>query len=111
MGFADQVTEYVRHLAPEQRRATKAAGTQIGPCAGHRTFTPAPFLGSAVTNDNWGGGSALATAFGNVGAFALGATSRDAALLVTLQPGNYTAQVSGVNGTAGRAQVEVYEVP
>ena len=46
-----------------------------------------------------------------VGAFALGANSRDAALLVTLPPGQYSAQVSGVAGGTGEALVEVYEVP
>ena len=63
-------------------------------------------------NDNWGGTAALTAAFTQVGAFALfSATSRDAALLATLQPGNYTVQVSGVGGTTGLAIVEVYEVP
>lgn len=62
-------------------------------------------------NDNWGGGAALATAFTSVGAFALPATSRDAVLLVTLQPGAYTAQLSGVASGVGVALVEVYEVP
>jgi hypothetical protein len=37
--------------------------------------------------------------------------SKDAALLVTLQPGVYSAQVSGVGNTTGVALVEVYEVP
>ena len=37
--------------------------------------------------------------------------SRDAALQVTLQPGTYSAQVSGFNGTTGVALVEVYELP
>ncbi len=63
-------------------------------------------------NDNWGGTAALTAAFASVGAFQLSApTSRDAALLITLAPGNYTAQVSGVGGTSGVAIVEVYEVP
>ena len=62
-------------------------------------------------NDNWGGGSSLAAAFTQVGAFALAADSRDAALLVTLEPGNYTVQVAGVSGTTGVALIEVYEVP
>ena len=62
-------------------------------------------------NDNWGGGAALAAAFARVGAFALPVGSRDAALLATLPPGAYTAQVSGVGGTTGVALVEVYEVP
>ena len=62
-------------------------------------------------NDNWGGGAALTAAFANVGAFALGAASRDAAVLATLAPGNYTAQVSGVGTASGLTLVEVYEVP
>jgi hypothetical protein len=63
-------------------------------------------------NDNWGGSAALTAAFTSVGAFQLsGAASRDAALLATLAPGNYTVQVSGIGGTTGVALVEVYEVP
>jgi|GEM_PF-1341548 len=62
-------------------------------------------------NNDWGGTAELTDAFANVGAFALPSTSKDAALVVTLAPGNYTAQVTGVNGTSGVALVEVYEVP
>jgi hypothetical protein len=62
-------------------------------------------------NDNWGGGAELAAAFAKVGAFALPAASRDAALLATLQPGSYTVQARGVDGTTGVAIVEIYEVP
>ena len=36
---------------------------------------------------------------------------RDAALLVTVSPGSYTAQVSGVDNTTGVAIIEVYEIP
>lgn len=65
-----------------------------------------------VTNDNWGGGDALGAAFAARGAFPLqAADSRDAALLVTLQPGAYSARVSGVANTTGEALVEIYEVP
>ena len=68
------------------------------------------------SNDNWGtttgGTAALSATFTAVGAFALPTTtSRDAALLATLSPGTYTAQVSGVNSTTGVALIEVYEVP
>jgi hypothetical protein len=63
-----------------------------------------------ATNDNWGGGATLAAAFAQVAAFTLPANSRDAALVTTLAPGNYTVQVSGVGGTTGVALVEVYEV-
>ncbi|MDO8542331.1 MAG: hypothetical protein Q7S40_17975 [Opitutaceae bacterium] len=62
-------------------------------------------------NDNWGGATTVAAAALSVGAFPLVATTRDAALLVTLAPGSYTAQVSGVNNATGVALVEVYEAP
>ncbi|MDP3069605.1 MAG: immunoglobulin domain-containing protein [Opitutaceae bacterium] len=70
------------------------------------------FAGPAkiLENDDWGGNSALAAVFMNVGAFALQSVSRDAALLVTLPPGNYSAQLSGANSTTGVGLVEVYEV-
>lgn len=63
-------------------------------------------------NDNWGGENFLRAAGTQVGAFSVAAsTSRDAMLLVTLAPGNYTARVSGVGGVGGNVIVEVYEVP
>ena len=72
-----------------------------------------------AANDNWSTPVAPSTstaaelnaAFTSVGAFALGAGSRDAALIVTLPPGTYTAQVSGLNNTTGIAIVEVYDLP
>jgi hypothetical protein len=65
-------------------------------------------------NDNWLSApnvAQLGLASAQVGAFTLPATSRDSALLVTLEPGSYTAQVSGVGNTTGVALVEIYEVP
>lgn len=62
-------------------------------------------------NDNWGGAAQLSAAFTTTGAFGLEASSKDAAMLVTLSPGVYSAQVSGVGGTTGTGLVEVYEVP
>jgi hypothetical protein len=47
----------------------------------------------------------------SVGAFVLGAGTKDAALIITLAPGAYTAQVSGANGGTGAAIVEIYELP
>ena len=64
-----------------------------------------------LENDDWGGTAVLTTAFASVAAFPLPADSRDAALLVTLAPGGYTAQVSGVGGGTGVALIEVYEIP
>jgi hypothetical protein len=60
-------------------------------------------------NDNWAASDAAT--FTSVGAFALTAGSRDAALVTQLNPGSYTAQVSGVNNGTGIALVEVYELP
>ncbi|MBI5382400.1 MAG: immunoglobulin domain-containing protein [Opitutae bacterium] len=62
-------------------------------------------------NDDWRGTAPLKAAFAATGAFDLPDASKDAALLVTLEPGSYSAQVSGVNNTTGVALVEVYAVP
>ncbi len=74
-------------------------------------------------NDNWGTPQAingaqtpataadLITAANTTGAFALPAGSKDSALIVTLAPGQYTAQVSGPTGATGIALVEIYELP
>lgn len=62
-------------------------------------------------NDDWAGSAEIASAATSVGAFALPNASRDSAILVTLQPGSYTAQVNDVAGNTGIALVEVYEVP
>ncbi len=61
----------------------------------------------AAINDNWA--AADATVFTAVGAFALPAGSRDAAIVARLAPGAYTAQVAGAGGGTGVALVEVYD--
>lgn len=63
-------------------------------------------------NVGWGTGNAeqIAAAAREVGAFALTAGSADAALHATLAPGNYTLEVSGLNGAEGSALLEVYEL-
>jgi len=72
--------------------------------------------GATVLAQNAGWGTSpdatlLATSAAQVGAFAFAAGSADAALIVHLSPGAYTAQVSGVGNTTGVALVEVYELP
>lgn len=67
-----------------------------------------------ASNDDWGGSAssaAIAAAAASAGGFALDAGSKDAALLLTLAPGLYSAQVSGVNNTTGIVLLEVYEIP
>lgn len=63
-------------------------------------------------NDNWGGDAQLSAAMTSVGAFApADPASKDAVLLLTLAPGNYSAVAEGLNNTAGFVIVEVYDVP
>ena len=65
-------------------------------------------------NDNWddgGAAEAITAATIEVGAFPLDTGNLDAALVIDLEPGEYTAIVSGVEQTAGIALVEVYELP
>jgi len=62
-------------------------------------------------NDDWGGVADLATAMSKAGMGALAADSKDAVLLIELQPGIYTAQLSGVGETTGIGLVEIYEAP
>jgi hypothetical protein len=64
-----------------------------------------------ATNDEWAGDAEISTVAAEVGAFAwTDPASADCALLVTLYPGAYTANVTGINGASGVALVEVYEV-
>lgn len=67
---------------------------------------------AVASNDNWGGDSQLASTANGVGAFGLSSsTSKDAVLLISLPPATYTAQATGVGGSAGNVILEVYEVP
>ena len=59
-------------------------------------------------SDNWQASSELVDTFTRVGAFHFTARSRDAMLYLTLPPGLYTAQVSGLGSATGVALVEVY---
>lgn len=73
----------------------------------------------AAENDNWAqpvgaGGPALAaeiaTASARASAFAFPEGSADAAVLMTLPAGSYTAVVEGAGGTTGQGLVEAYEI-
>ncbi len=99
-----------------------AAFGVAGPLADPRV---AVYSGAAVVaqNDDWSvptpinaqqtaaTAAELAAVAQTAGAFALGVGSKDAALLVTLAPGAYTAQIAGAGATSGVALVEIYEVP
>lgn len=65
---------------------------------------------SGAFNDNWNAGNADNATMTSVGAFALPGGSKDAALVISLAPGIYTTQVSGVGGTTGVALIEFYDL-
>ncbi len=105
----------------------------IGPTLARPPFNlsgvlPDPFLeiyrGETLLreNDDWdspsNGQSALRDAATKVGAFSLVETrdptlrtGLDAAMLITLAPGSYTAKLSGFEGSIGVGLIEIYEVP
>jgi len=67
---------------------------------------------TVAANTNWttsADAAAITAASAQVGAFGL--ANNDSALIATLAPGNYTAQVLGVNNATGVALIEVYELP
>ncbi len=76
------------------------------------TLRPLGSEGIVAANDDWAGTAALKGAFTSVGAFPFPSNnSRDAALVIELPPGAYTATISGKQNTTGVALVEVYELP
>ena len=65
-----------------------------------------------ATNEGWANNAAITTAAIQTGAFTLASGSKDAAVLITLNPGAYTAQIkSAKNASSGVALIEIYEVP
>ena len=61
-------------------------------------------------NDDWANVPSVQSAFASAGAFALPAGSKDAALVIMLEPGAYTVVVSGVGAGTGNALVEIYDL-
>lgn len=67
-----------------------------------------------ANNNNWNensDGSEISETAQEVGAFLFAENSLDAAILLELAPGAYTAQVQGRDGATGVTLVEVYTVP
>jgi hypothetical protein len=105
-------TVVVRAIGPSMA-ALGVPGTLANP-------TLTLFAGSTpiASNDDWGTVDPLCASTGNLcggpaDIAAAGAPSDplEAALLITLPPGPYTAIVTGVGGSTGVGLVEVYEVP
>jgi hypothetical protein len=69
---------------------------------------------SAATNNDWSAGNAaaiaqLSSASAAVGAFPLLAGSKDSSMIVQLNPGAYTVQVTGVASSSGVVLIEIYD--
>jgi hypothetical protein len=68
---------------------------------------------SLASNDDWGSSVnaiEIESISDSVGAFPFETDSKDAALLVTLEPGLYTIHLTGPNGAVGVSLIELYEV-
>ena len=65
-----------------------------------------------ASNTGWNGDPNIASQAQVVGAFSWGTSATaDSAILVTLPPGAYTAEVKGASGDTGVALVEIYALP
>jgi uncharacterized delta-60 repeat protein len=75
-----------------------------------------------ATNDSWmvsnmpivpelDVAASVSNAGASVGAFTLDAAGKDAALIITLNPGTYTVQITSVDATGGTGMIEVYQLP
>lgn len=62
-------------------------------------------------NEDWQQEPQMAEAFARCGAFALKPDSVDAALLVTLSPGTYRANLTSQGAEGGIGLIEIYQVP
>jgi hypothetical protein len=101
-------TVLIRALGPALG-AFGVTGTMPDPQVTLRALGSTSALATAQGSAGAGDLSAVAA---SVGAFQIAsATSADSAIVVTLPPGGYTANVSSVSGAAGNVLVEVYEVP
>jgi len=74
------------------------------------------YNGTTVIRENysWGEGNdpgLIEAAEKASGAFEFINGSADSAILITLNPGSYTAEISGANSATGNSIIEVYEVP
>ncbi len=65
-----------------------------------------------ASNDDWStNAAAVLEANAATGAFELTEGSKDAAMVISLEPGVYTLQLTGAGGSSGIGLIEVYEIP
>jgi hypothetical protein len=119
-GSNSLIAGFVVTGAVSRRMLIRGAGPTLagmgvpGPLADPQLTLVAQATGQAIrTNDNWASGddaSIIASAATAAGAFPFASNSRDAAMIIMLEPGAYTVQLSGVGNTTGVGIVEVYDV-
>jgi hypothetical protein len=96
----------VRGVGPSLAQYGVSGAVADPSLAVYRAGSSSPF----ATNDNWGGATDVAAAALRTGAFPLPAGSKDAALLLTLEPGAYTLQLAAADTAGGEALAEIYIV-
>ena len=114
-GASVMITGFVIQQGPPKQVLIRAVGPKLATAPYNLPGTISnPVLtlnsGSVQIASNSGWLAADAAKMASVGAFALDPNSKDAAMVVTLSPGAYTAQVSGVNNGTGIALLEVYDI-
>jgi hypothetical protein len=83
----------------------------LGNALRNTTVTLFDAKGNPITaNAGWGNDPWISGTGTQVGAFPLMANSLDSALLVTIPPGSYSAEVTSSDGSTGVGMVEIYEV-
>ena len=116
-GAATLIVGFVVEGASAKEILLRAVGPALG-AFGVSEFLEKPQLrlyrDATVIGENagWSAGDAgpsIAAAATRAGAFALPNGSADAALLVTLAPGSYTAHATAVSGAPGMVLVEAYD--
>jgi uncharacterized protein (DUF1800 family) len=112
-GGADTlITGFTIGPGPNKQVLVRAVGPTLGVFGVGDALTDPKlelYSGDLKIAENDDFNAADASTFASVGAFALGPGAKDAAIVTTLAPGSYTAQVTGIGGS-GVALVEVYEV-
>ncbi|MEO5958270.1 MAG: immunoglobulin domain-containing protein, partial [Opitutaceae bacterium] len=94
IGGSTSRTVLVRAVGPTLGTAFSIPGTMADP----KLEVFAENGTKLAENDNWAGAPAIAAANAATGAFAFsGNATKDAAVVITLAPGNYSARASGLN--------------
>ena len=116
-----QLRRRIRRVYPSEHGSTQLLIRGFGPALARFGVTGAledPVLSIydrtgvlIATNDVWNSDPLLRASFLAANAFEPPTASKDAALLLRLQPGSYTAVLSRARGSGGDGLIEIYELP